>query len=403
MTGCPIILSITGSDGTGGAGVQADVKTISGLGAVAVTAITSVIVQSHGGIHRVHHLPADVVAAQVEAVVDDVHPAAIKLGLIDGAEAIAAVRDLIVGCPRIVCDPGILSSHGTRLMTDDALTSLRRHLLPETTLLMLRCSEAELLLGTTIRTDADMLRVARQLTQMGPQWVMLRSGQHTQGRLTALLYGEPSSPEQGGGQREGAYEQFFSSYNIEGWQRHGVGGALSSAIATRLAFGDDVPTAIRHAHDYLHSQVVYAVEPHSSPLPFESLKVNYDQEKRCPAQVQGPRQRPAELYNRLLNLIAAHHRTAHDVAFYADRLAITPRYLSQITRHVVDKSPKQIIDEYLLHEAETMLRTTSLSIQEISWQLGFSSPVQLSKFVQKQRGCSPTELRHKDPPPFPSL
>lgn len=391
MVGRPIILSITGSDGTGGAGVQADIQTISALGGMAVTAITSVTVQSHGGIHHVHHLPADVVAAQVQTIVEDAHPAAIKLGLMGDAEAIAAMRDHIVGCPRIVCDPGILSSHGTRLMDDEALASLRRHLLPEATLLMLRCSETELLLNTRITTDDDMLRVARRLTEIGPQWVMLRGAQHAEGRLTALLYGTPEAPDD---VKAEPLQQFFSSYNIEGWQRHGVGGALSSAIATRLAFGDDVPTAIRHAHDYLHSQVVYAVEPYPSALPLESLRANCAQDKRCPGgQVLGIRQRPAELYNRLLNLIAAHFRTAHDVAFYADRLAITPRYLSQVTRAVVEKSPKQVIDEYLLHETETLLRTTSLTIQEISWQLGFSSPVQLSKFVQKQRGCSPSQIR----------
>lgn len=365
MVGRPIILSITGSDGTGGAGVQADIQTISALGGMAVTAITSVTVQSHGGIHHVHHLPADVVAAQVQTIVEDAHPAAIKLGLMGDAEAIAAMRDHIVGCPRIVCDPGILSSHGTRLMDDEALASLRRHLLPEATLLMLRCSETELLLNTRITTDDDMLRVARRLTEMGPQWVMLRGAQHAEGRLTALLYGTPEAPYD---VKAEPLQQFFSSYNIEGWQRHGVGGALSSAIATRLAFGDDVPTAIRHAHDYLHSQVVYTV--------------GGEQHRRF-----------AELYNRLLSLIAEHHRKAHDVAFYADRLAITPRYLAKVTQQVVGKSPKQIIDEYVMHEAETMLRTTTLNLQEVSDRLGFTSQVQLSRFVQKVRHCTPSDLR----------
>lgn len=342
--------------------------TISALGGCAVTAITSVTVQGLSDIQSVHTLPAEVVAGQVRAVVDDFHPAAIKLGLIGDAATMTALRDYIVGCQHVVVDPGILSSSGTRLMDpqtadgEAALTALANHILPETELLLLRCSEAELLLSTHITTDDDMLRVARRLTEMGPAWVMLRGSQHAEGRLTALLYGE-------------GHEQFFSSYNIEGWQRHGVGGALSSAIATCLAQGDDVPTAIRRAHDYLHSQVVYAAQAHSRNL------------------------RPAELYNRLLSLIAAHHRTAHDVAFYADRLAITPRYLSQVTRSVVEKSPKQVIDEYILHEAETMLRTTSLSIQEVSTRLGFSSQVQLSKFVQSKRGLSPSELRMTPTPP----
>lgn len=358
MAKLPDILSITGSDGTGGAGVQADVKTISALGGNALTVISSVTVQTRSGILSVHPLPTEVVAGQVRAIMDDTTPDAIKLGLINDAAAIAEVRNYIVGCRRIVCDPGILSSHGTRLMDSDALAALCRHIIPETTLLLLRCNEAELLLGTTIQTDDDMLAVARQLCDMGAQWVMLRGGQHAKDRLTALLYSE-------------THHSFFSSYNIEGWQRHGIGGALSSAIATRLAFGDDVPSAVQAAHDYLHTQVVYAVSPVST------------------------RQRPAELYNRLLDLIAAHFRTAHDVAFYADRLAITPRYLSQVTRTTVGKTPKQIIDEFLLREVETLLRCTPLSIQQISSQLGFASQMQFCKFVQSHCHCTPTELRRR--------
>lgn len=347
--------------------------TISALGGSAVTAITSVTVQGLSGIQCVHALPAEVVAGQVRAVVEDLHPTAIKLGLISDAEAMTALRDYIVGCRHVVVDPGILSSHGTRLMDPAteagrvALAALKVHILPETELLLLRCSEAEILLDTHITTDADMLRVARQLTEMGPRWVMLRGGAHTEGRLTALLYGEHSSPN--GETQVEIHEQFFSSYNIEGWQRHGVGGALSSAIATRLALGDDMLSAVRNAHDYIHTQVVYAVDAAEA------------------------HQRPASLYNRLLSLIAAHHRTAHDVAFYADQLAITPRYLSQVTKAAVGKSPKQVIDEYLLHEAETMLRTTTLTIKEVSSHLGFTSQVQLSKFVQERRGCTPSELR----------
>lgn len=357
MATLPTILSITGSDGTGGAGVQADVKTISALGAQAVTAITSVTVQRQSGILSVHPLPADVVAGQVRAVIDDVRPGAVKLGLTADAATMRPLRDCIVGCRHIVVDPGVLSSHGARLMDDAALAELVRHILPETELLLLRCSEAELLLGTHIATDDDMLRVARRLVAMGPQWVMLRGGQHSEGRLTALLYGE-------------GHERFFSSYNIEGWKRHGVGGALSTAIATRLAFGDDVPTAVHNAHEYIHSQVVYAVGTDSLP------------------------QRPAALYNELLNLVAAHLHTAHDVAFYADQLAITPRYLSQVTSAVVGKAPKVVIDECLIREVETLLRSTTLSMQEIASHMGFASQMQLSKFVQRMRHCTPSELRN---------
>ena len=148
-----------------------------------------------------------------------------------------------------------------------------------------------------------------------------------------------------------------------------MGGALSTAIATRLAFGDDMVTAIRNAHDYIHSQVVY----------------NVSSETRNP--------RLAELYNEFLSLIADNYSQAHDVAYYADKLAITTRYLSQVTRAMVDKSPKQIIDDYLLQETDILLSSTSLTIQEISDKLGFSSQVLLSKFYRSKKGMAPKEFR----------
>lgn len=354
----PTILSITGSDGTGGAGVQADVRTISAMGAVAVTAITSVTVQNSRGIQSVHALPAEVVGGQVRAVIDDVHPRAVKVGLVGDAAAMAEIRNHIVGCPYVVVDPGVLSSGGRRLMDDDAIRALVRHILPETSLLVLRCAEAEVIFGQKIETDDDMLAVAQRFVDLGAEWVLLRGGQHAKDRLTALLYGHGT-------------QRFFSSLNVEGWTRHGVGGALSTAIATRLAFGDDVPTAVDNAHEYIHSQVVYAVSG------------------------TGHRQRPADIYNRFLNLIATHHCTAHDVAFYADSLAITARYLSKVTQAVVGKSPKQIIDEYLLREAGVLLSCTTLSVQEISQRLGFTTQVQFARFVHAKGGATPTELRKR--------
>ena len=352
------VLSITGSDSTGGAGVQADIRTISAMGGYALSVITSIAVQNAGGIHSVHHVPFEIVLGQLNSIFDDLMPKAVKVGLINDVETIRNLRNEIIGCKAIVCDPGIVSSHGICLMSREAISAFRRYLLPESTLLVLRCNEAELLLNTKIRSTDDMMKAAEELINDGAKWVMLRGGDLNDNRLTALVYGEGK-------------HKFFTSYNIEGWQRHGVGGALSTAIATRLAFGDDMPTAIRNAHDYIHSQVVY----------------NVFSDERNP--------RPAELYNEFLSLIADNYCQAHDVAYYADKLAITARYLSQVTRTMVDKSPKQIIDDYLLQEIEILLASTTLTIQEISDKLGFSSQVLLSKFYRSKRGIAPKEFRSR--------
>ena len=161
---------------------------------------------------------------------------------------------------------------------------------------------------------------------------------------------------------------FFTSYNVDGWQRHGVAAALSAAITTRLGMGDDVPTAVRNAHDFIHSQVVYAK----------------------PDEMGG---RAIDIYNRFVSLVAESYRQAHDVKFYADRLCITTRYLSQITDRVVGKSPKQIIADYLLSEAKTYLDTTRLSIQEVADRLGFSSQALFCKFFKSQEKTSPSDYR----------
>jgi len=245
---------------------------------------------------------------------------------------------------------------------------------------MLRCKDAEKMLGIDISTDDDMQEAARRLHEMGAEWVLLRGGQHTKGRITALLYcphspSRPSkSPLKGDfspspSERDGV-RLFFTSYNIDGWQRHGVAAALSAAITTRLGMGDDVPTAVRNAHDFIHSQVVYAK----------------------PDEAGG---RAIDLYNSFVSLVAGHFKTAHDVAFYADRLCITTRYLSQVTDRIVGKSPKQIIADYLMSEAKTYLDTSRLGMQEIADRLGFSSQALFCKFFKAQQGTSPSDYRSR--------
>lgn len=356
LTAVPSILTITGSDCTGGSGVQADIRTITALGGYAVTAITSVTVQDSGGIRRIHDLGADLVAEQVRSVMVGTRPQAVKIGLVRDVVAIQSVPEHIRSCGNIVCDPGFLSSHGMQLMPDNAIEAVRDCIVPVASLLLLRCNEAERLLGVKISNDDDMAEAAGRLRAMGAGAVLLRGGRQTDGMLTALFCYDGN-------------KVFYRSRNTEGWQRHGVGGALSTAVATRLAFGDDIATAVRTAHDYIHRQVVYAVVPDVYGL------------------------RPADLYNRFMSLIAQHYCKEHSVSFYADAMAISTRYLSQITERVIGKSPKQLIADYLMQEARIFLETSSMTVQEISDRLGFSSQSLFSNFFHTQQGCSPKEYR----------
>ena len=368
------ILSINGSDSSGQSGIGADIQTIAALGGYAVSAVTCICThatemeqgardmgQEDTDIHSISPAPCllplapDIVVKQVEKSISLLHPKAIKVGLVTDSETVRQLRDEVIACRRLVVAPGIFDADGKPMVSDNVVEAIKRHLVPEALLLMLRCRDAEKMLGISIMTDDDMLEAARLFHEMGAEWVLLRGGQHTKGRVTALLFNFSTF-------------HFFTSYNVDGWQRHGVAAALSAAITTRLGMGDDVPTAVRNAHDFIHSQVVYA----------------------NPDEMGG---RAIDIYNRFVSLVAEHYHSAHDVAFYADRLCITTRYLSQITDRVVGKSPKQIIADYLLSEAKTYLDTTRLSIQEVADRLGFSSQALFCKFFKAQEKTSPSDYR----------
>lgn len=349
------VLSITGSDSSCSSGLQQDLGVMTAMGARALTVASCIVLQDDIHIQEVLPLPVPFVTRQLTGVLSSCHPQAVKVGLLPDKDAVKAVASELAGCGKVVIAPGILSSHGVPLVDKATLLAIRQYLVPMATLLVLRCAEAERLLGFAIATDEDMLHAARLLVSMGAGNVMLRGGKVFEGRITALL-------------ADAGKHTFFSSYNIDGWQQHGVGGALAMAIATRMGMGDDVPEAISRAHEYVHSRIVYSVNA-------------------------GRRLRPADIYNEFLNLIASNHCHAHDVAFYAGRLSISPRYLSQITADVVGKAPKQVISDYLFLEAKQLLANSRLSVKEVSCKLGFSNVALFCRFFRLRQQQSPNVYR----------
>ena len=356
----PPILTAGGSDSTGQSGIGADIQTIAALGGHPLAAVTCLAIQDTHGQRSIQSLSARLVCEQVGAIIRNQHPRAIKVGLIGGdSETVRLLRDEVIACSRLVVAPGIFDSDGHRMVDEAVVQALLRHLVPEAMLLVLRARDAEGMLQQSIRSDDDMLRAARLLHEQGAQWVLLRGSSHTEGRLTALLSGPDS-------------HRFFSSYNTDGWQRHGVAGAFSAAITTRLGMGDDVPTAVLAAHDFIHSQVVY----------------RDDTDRQSP--------RAIDIYNNFVSLLAENYALAHHVGFYADRLCITPRYLSQATARAVGKSPRQIIADYLMSEARSLLASTRLDVQEVADRLGFSSQALFSKFFKQQCGLPPRAFRQTE-------
>lgn len=249
MKSHPVILSVAGSDCSGGAGIQADMKTISALGGYAATAITAITVQNTWGVAAVYPVPADVVRGQIEAVMDDLKPSAVKIGMIYDADMV----ETIAACLRkyrpahVVYDPVMVSTSGKRLMTEEAVGRVKQELLPLTTLVTPNLNEAEILSGETAEGLQEMREVARKLADTYHTSVLIKGG-HLPGDKTCDLLCASGTTF--------GYEQ----PKIESRNLHGTGCTLSSAIATYLARGCSLQDSVRQAKDYITRSILAAKE-----------------------------------------------------------------------------------------------------------------------------------------------
>lgn len=238
----PTILSIAGSDCSGGAGIQADLKTISALGGYAATAITAITVQNTTGVRAIHPIPPAFVRGQIEAVMEDIRPDAVKIGMINDIEIVK----VIAACLRkyqpahVVFDPVMVSTSGHKLIEDDAIETLTGLLMPLSSVITPNLREAEVLTGQSINNVEKMKSAAIKLLKYGCGAVLLKGG-HLEGGLMCdvlQITGE-STPH------------LFTSTKIESKNTHGTGCTLSSAIATFLALGYTMPQAVEHAKCYV--------------------------------------------------------------------------------------------------------------------------------------------------------
>ncbi|MDF2232915.1 bifunctional hydroxymethylpyrimidine kinase/phosphomethylpyrimidine kinase [Albimonas sp. CAU 1670] len=240
----PNVLSIAGSDPSGGAGIQADLKAISANGAYAMAAITGLTVQNTRGVRDVAMMAPAFVAAQVEAIFDDVPVDAVKLGMLGAPDVVQAVAEVLAARrpPQVVLDPVMVAKGGARLLAPEAEAALRA-LLPLADVLTPNLPEAAVLLGAPeITTEAEMEPTARALLALGPRAVLLKGGH---------LPGDAPSPDllvwEGGALP-------LPGPRIATRNAHGAGCTLSSALAAQLALtGGDLPRAARLAKDYVTS------------------------------------------------------------------------------------------------------------------------------------------------------
>ncbi|EIV95917.1 bifunctional hydroxymethylpyrimidine kinase/phosphomethylpyrimidine kinase [Frankia sp. QA3] len=234
----PRVLTIAGSDSGGGAGIQADLKTMLAFGVHGMSAIVAVTAQNSLGVHGVWDLPSDAVRAQIRAVVDDIGVDAVKTGMLSSAALVALVATELdrVDAP-VVVDPVGVSKHGDPLLAPDAVDVVRRELMPRATIATPNLDEVRLLTGVTVRDAADLPRAAAAMLALGPRWVLVKGG-HLPGDAIDLL-------------TDGSTEILLRSRRLDRRHTHGTGCTLASAIASRLARGDSPTQAVRAAKDYV--------------------------------------------------------------------------------------------------------------------------------------------------------
>ena len=290
------ILTITGSDGSGGSGLQADIRCISELGGKVTSAITSITVQNTLGIQEFYDLPVTTVRTQIEAILNDLQPQVVKIGLLRRSDVVQMVAELMRKYrPKyIVYAPVLHSTRGDLLVEPQVYHTIQELLIP---------------LCTIVLEPSDLPAGIRQ---------------------------------------------------------HGHANQLAAALAYYLSSGESVNEAMLHARSYVSMKPKGYTEDNS---------------------------RSGELYNLFLSAIDRFYHHYCDVAFYAEQLGVSPRYLGQVTRSIAHRSPKAMIDERITSEITTLLTSTSKPLKEIATLLGFSSQAHLSRYYKKQKGVAPSQVR----------
>jgi hydroxymethylpyrimidine/phosphomethylpyrimidine kinase len=240
------VLIIAGSDSGGGAGVQADIKTVTALGGYAATAITAITVQNTLGVTGVHTVPVEVIEAQARAVLEDIGADAIKTGMLGDVATVEAVARILdsAGIPAVI-DPVMIAKGGAALLASDAVEAVKRLLVRRAALLTPNAPEAQALTGLVVETTDDLRRAGEALLALGAKAVLMKGGHIAGERVVDLLI----TPQA---------ETAFEGERIETRHTHGTGCTLASACATGLAQGMELTAAVARAWDYVHEAMLRA-------------------------------------------------------------------------------------------------------------------------------------------------
>ncbi len=245
-----IALTIAGSDLSGGAGIQADLKTFAALGVYGASVITALTAQNTQGVSAIHDVPADFIAAQIDAVFADLEIGAVKIGMLSRGAAVEAVAKGLARhrAKSIVLDPVIRATAGDALLANDTLETLRRELIPRALIVAPNLPEAAALTGASLaRNEQEMEAQAREILSLGAHAVLIKGGHGEGDESVDLLIGQGEVVR-------------LSAKRIATKNTHGTGCTLSSAIAAGLAKGRDVVAAVQTAKAYVTAAIAHADE-----------------------------------------------------------------------------------------------------------------------------------------------
>ncbi|MBI4887793.1 MAG: bifunctional hydroxymethylpyrimidine kinase/phosphomethylpyrimidine kinase [Acidobacteria bacterium] len=240
-------LTIAGSDPSGGAGIQADLKTFAAHGVYGLSVVTAITAQNTLGVTAVDAMSSDLVTAQIEAVVSDIRPEAAKTGLLPTAAIVESVAAAVAALesPLLVVDPVMIAKSGTALMDDEAVAAMRTELLRRAFVVTPNIPEAEALSGTTIRTENDRREAARRIHRLGAGAVVITGGHLPSHDIVDLLY-------------DGHTFADFRGERVAGRNTHGTGCTFAAAIAAMLACGRSLADAVPRAQQYVAGAIRHA-------------------------------------------------------------------------------------------------------------------------------------------------
>jgi len=247
----PTVLTIAGSDPSGGAGIQADLKTFSALGCYGMSVITALTAQNTLGVTGIHSIPPDFVGQQLDTLLQDITPGAIKIGMVHTPELAVVIADCLLQFPHIpvVLDPVMIATSGDRLIEDATAAAIIQKLFPLATVITPNMDEASLLAGIPVTSVPDMQAAGKKILSMGSKAVLVKGGHLPSETLTSLLLASQSQEV-----------TEYTSQKIATKNMHGSGCTLSSAIAAYLALGNALPHAVQKAQDYVHGAILQGAD-----------------------------------------------------------------------------------------------------------------------------------------------